>query len=72
AGEFVRFLQETLHHGRALPTVYLWNVIEGRLTGTLAQIWEEVLKSTQPDLDAVLERYLTPLSQQLDMLLQHN
>ena len=72
AGEFVRFLQERLHHGRALPTVYLWNVIEGRLTSTLAKIWEEVLKSTQPDLDTVLERYLTPLNQHLDILLQNN
>jgi multiple sugar transport system substrate-binding protein len=72
AGGFVRFLQETLHHGRSLPTIYLWNVIEGRLTSTLAQIWEEVLKSTQPDLDAVLEQYLTPLNRQLDMLLQNS
>ncbi len=71
SSEFVRQLLQWLPDGRTLPSVYLWNVIEARVAKTLAQIWEEVLTTHEPDLDAILTRQLTPLKQNLDILLRN-
>jgi hypothetical protein len=70
-GEFIRQLLQWLPNGRTLPSVYLWNVIEARVAKTLAQIWEEVLATGEPDLDVILTRQLTPLKQNLDILLRN-
>ncbi len=71
ASEFVRQLLQWLPHGRMLPSVYLWNVIEARVVKALAQVWEEVLAAHEPDLEAILRRQLLPLTQFLDMMLRN-
>ena len=70
AGEFVHKLLHWLPQGRMLPSVYLWNVIEARVTKALAQVWEEVLATHEPDLEAILRRQLLPVTQFLDMMLR--
>jgi multiple sugar transport system substrate-binding protein len=71
AGEFVRQLLHWLPQGRLLPSVYLWNVIEARVAKALAQVWEEVLATHEPDLEAILQRQLLPVTQFLDMMLRN-
>jgi multiple sugar transport system substrate-binding protein len=71
AGEFVRQLLQWLPQGRMLPSVYLWNVIEARVAKALAQVWEEVLATHEPDLEAILQRQLLPVTQFLDMMLRN-
>jgi len=70
--EFSLYLGQVLQNGRAFPNFHFWALIEERLSQTLGQIWQEVLKL--PDLkdealEEVLLRHLEALAQRLDVML---
>jgi hypothetical protein len=61
---------DTLKSGRPLPMMRLWGLIEERLTAAFGNIWQKVLASPNPDLDAIIEAELNPLAQKLNQILQ--
>ncbi len=62
------FLQ-ALRTGQAFPTFKLWGLVEDGLVTTLGTIWDELLPTPQPDLDALLHRHLDPLADRLNLVL---
>lgn len=60
---------DTLKAGRALPMMRLWGLIEERLTAAFANIWQKILATPDPDIDAIIEAELKPLAQKLNQIL---
>ncbi|HEY4720793.1 MAG TPA: extracellular solute-binding protein [Anaerolineae bacterium] len=58
-----------LHAGRSYPTIRLWGLIEDKLAHAFAQLWAEILDLPAPDIDALLDKYLPPLAEQLNSTL---
>ncbi|MBN1260003.1 MAG: extracellular solute-binding protein [Anaerolineae bacterium] len=61
AGEF-----DTAQSFQPVP---LWGLTEDRLVTTLADIWRDVVRTPDLDLDALLDRHLTPLARNLALTL---
>lgn len=66
---FVIAYNEAMQRGRGYPPVRLWGRIEDALTNALANIWEEVLAASEPNLDDILHRHLDELAARLDAVL---
>ncbi|MBU0702914.1 MAG: extracellular solute-binding protein [Chloroflexi bacterium] len=66
---FAGHLTRGLTEGRSFRPVPLWGLVEEKLVTVMVAIWEEVLKSDKPDLDAILDQHLTPLIQRLNWTL---
>jgi len=58
-----------LQQGRSFPAIRLWGLVEDKLVSTLIRIWEELFSTATTDIDALLDKYLTPLAQQLNRTL---
>lgn len=56
-----------LVESRAFQGVPLWGMIEDRLANALRDIWQDVLDSPEPDLDAILDRNLRLLTRNLSL-----
>jgi multiple sugar transport system substrate-binding protein len=63
-------LARGLMEGRAFRPVPLWGLVEEKLVTAMAAIWEDVLSSAQPDLDAILDHHLAPLGHRLNWTLR--
>jgi multiple sugar transport system substrate-binding protein len=66
---FAEHLTRGLTEGRSFRPVPLWGLVEEKLVTVMVAIWEEVLKSDQPDLDAILDQHVVPLVQRLNWTL---
>jgi len=71
-GVFARYVQQALVNGRSFPSVYLWDIVESRLVAAMASIWDEILQSPAPDLDAIFQRLLPTLAHRLGAMLNSN
>jgi multiple sugar transport system substrate-binding protein len=58
-----------LQQGRSFPAIRLWGLVEDKLVSTFIRIWEELFSTATTDIDALLDKYLTPLAQQLNRTL---
>lgn len=58
-----------LQHGRSFPAIRFWGLVEDKLVSTFIRIWEELFSTATTDIDALLDKYLTPLAQQLNRTL---
>ena len=65
-------IQKAIQTGRSLPNIGLWGLIEDRLVNILPALWDELLGSPQPDLEAAYEKYITPLIPRLNILLSQS
>ncbi len=61
---------QALLSGRTFPTIRLWGVIEDRLAAGMDAVWKDVLAHPNVDPKEALVRFLTPLCQRLDLMLQ--
>jgi multiple sugar transport system substrate-binding protein len=61
---------QALSHGRALPSVPLWGMVEEKLRGSFALIWEDLLTNSNPDVDRAIEKYLKPVVTRLNLSLK--
>jgi multiple sugar transport system substrate-binding protein len=58
-----------LKEGHALPAGHMWGLIEKHLTDLLPILWEETLASEDPDLDAIIDKFIPPLVRRLKLSL---
>ena len=63
--ESYQVFKDAIQNGRSFPPGRLWGLVEKRLTDTLADIWNEVLKSQESKLDAIVEFHLKNLAHRL-------
>ena len=54
-----------LTSGRSFPAGRMWGLIEKNLVDVIPAIWEDVLASPESDLNAILDRHITPLAEPL-------
>jgi multiple sugar transport system substrate-binding protein len=62
-------MARALKTGRAFPSISLWGLIEDKLAAALDNIWQDVLAEVHPDMDAIMNKHLDPLSSRLEMTL---
>ena len=58
-----------LQNGRSFPSARMWGLIEKNLVDVLPAIWTDMLASDEPDLTAILDRYIAPLAHRLRLTL---
>jgi multiple sugar transport system substrate-binding protein len=63
---------QALKTGRSLPNLGLWGLIEDRLAHAIPHLWEEILANPQPDLDALYDRHIIPLSNRLNITMSQS
>jgi multiple sugar transport system substrate-binding protein len=61
-----RVMVQALRTGRSFPAIRLWGLIEDKLTTTFTRLSAEILDQPAPDIDALLDKYLGPLAEQLN------
>jgi multiple sugar transport system substrate-binding protein len=55
--------------GRSFRMFHLWGLVEDRLTNVIGSIWQELLLNPESDLQAVVDKRLSALARQLDLVL---
>ncbi len=51
--------------GYTLSSQHLWGLVESRLTDIVPLIWKEILTTPHADIDAILDKFIEPLSRRL-------
>jgi hypothetical protein len=62
-------MAQALHAGRSFPAMRLWGLIEDKLRITFSGLSEDILEQSASGIDALLDKYLTPLAEQLSITL---
>jgi multiple sugar transport system substrate-binding protein len=57
--------------GRAYKRIRLWGLVEDKLTLALNTIWQEILTTSNPEIDRILMRNLLPLEERLNITLSN-
>jgi multiple sugar transport system substrate-binding protein len=65
-------LLQAIQTGRSLPNLGLWGLIEDRLVNALAKMWEDILDNPRPDLEALYDQHISPLSNRLNITLSES
>ncbi|HEY4722037.1 MAG TPA: extracellular solute-binding protein [Anaerolineae bacterium] len=60
---------QVVRAGRSFPSLRAWGLIEDKLSSAFTQVWAEILESPEPDVDALLGKYLPALAEQLNSTL---
>ena len=55
--------------GHSFRMFHLWGLVEDRLTNVIGVIWQELLSHPEADLKSVIDKRLTALARQLDLVL---
>ncbi len=63
---------QALKTGRSLPNLGLWGLIEDRLANAIPNLWEEILATPEPDLEALYDKHITPLANRLNITLSQS
>lgn len=63
---------EGLKSGRSLPSLGLWGLIEDRLAHAIPHLWEDILASENPDLEALYDKHIIPLSNRLNITMSQS
>jgi multiple sugar transport system substrate-binding protein len=71
ATTFYRHMVPTLVKGRSFPSIPLWGLIEKRVSEALTDIWRDILRSAEPDLEAILGEHLAPTARRLQTVLDN-
>jgi multiple sugar transport system substrate-binding protein len=67
--EFSKEFNQAIETGRSWPNCPFSGMLEDKMHGALGQIWSEVLSSPDASIHNILQKYLVPLEQQLNMKL---
>ena len=59
-----------LERGRSFPAGRMWGLIEKNLVDIVPLIWQDVLASSEAELDAILDRHIVPLANRLRLTLK--
>ena len=62
-------VRQALKTGRSLPNLGLWGLIEDRLVNVIPKLWDDILASPQPDLEALYDKHISPLTNRLNIIL---
>ena len=65
-------IHKAIKMGRSLPNLGLWGLIEDRLVNVIPAIWDGIFASQQPDLEALYDKYITPLTDRLNIILSQS
>ena len=63
---------EALKTGRSLPNLGLWGLIEDRLAHAIPHLWEDILASEKPDLEALYDKHIIPLANRLNITMSQS
>ena len=58
-----------LKTGRSLPSIGLWGLIEDRLAHAIPRVWDDIFASAHPNLEALYDEHIAPLTNRLNMTL---
>jgi len=62
-------VSRALKTGRSLPSIGLWGLIEDRLAHAIPRLWDDIFASQQPDLEALYDEHILPLTNRLNLTL---
>lgn len=65
-------VREGVAGGRSFPITPTWGLLEYRLAATFGSLWTDLLTQANPNLDALLARYMDPLAARLDAVLKQS
>jgi multiple sugar transport system substrate-binding protein len=65
-------VRQALKTGRSLPNVGLWGLIEERLVNVIPLLWQDILSSPEPDLEALYDKHISPLTNRLNITLSNS
>jgi multiple sugar transport system substrate-binding protein len=65
-------LLQALKTGRSLPNLGLWGLIEDRLSHAIPKLWDDILASPEPDLEALYDKHISPLTNRLNITLSQS
>lgn len=65
-------VMQALKTGRSLPNLGLWGLIEDRLAYAIPKLWDDILASPQPDLEALYDKHISPLTNRLNITLSQS
>ena len=60
---------QALKTGRSLPSIGLWGLIEDRLAHAIPRMWDDIFASPHPDLEALYDEHIAPLTNRLNITL---
>jgi hypothetical protein len=60
---------QALKTGRSLSNLGVWGLIEDRLVNVIPKLWDDILASPQPDLEALYDKHISPLINRLNIIL---
>ncbi len=60
---------QALKTGRSLPNMGFWGLIEDRLAHALPKLWDDILANPHPDLEALYDEHISPLTHRLNLTL---
>jgi multiple sugar transport system substrate-binding protein len=63
---------QALKTGRSLPNLGLWGLIEDRLARAISNLWDDILANPQPDLEALYDKHISPLTSRLNITLSQS
>ncbi len=63
---------QALKTGRSLPSLGLWGLIEDRLAHALPHLWNDILASPEPDLEALYDKHISPLANRLNITMSQS
>ena len=63
---------QALKTGRSLPNLGLWGLIEDRLAHAIPKLWDDILASPHPDLEALYDKHISPLTNRLNITLSQS
>jgi len=66
---FYPVVSQALKTGRSLPSIGLWGLIEDRLAHAIPRVWEDIFASPNPDLEALYDEHIAPLTNRLNITL---
>ncbi len=61
-----------LKSGRSLPNLGLWGLIEDRLSNAIPNFWNDILSCENPDLEALYDKHIIPLSNRLNITMSQS
>jgi multiple sugar transport system substrate-binding protein len=60
------FLSTSLQSGRAFDAVYMWGLVEDRLTTAIYELWQQVFVDPKTDLSGIVAHKLKSIAERLD------
>lgn len=60
------FLSQSLQSGRAFGAIYMWGLVEDRLTTAIYELWQQIFTDPKTDLSSTVAHKLKSIAERLD------